>query len=226
MFKLLAKGINYLAGKTLQKNKIFVSGSLEYLQRKRDIDKNYFDYVRLSTLELTSFEIRRRNLPGNVAELGVYKGKFARYINLYFPDRKLYLFDTFEGFDKRDVAKEKQENFSTGAQDFSNTSIESVLKQMPYPDKCIPVRGFFPESAKNVNDQFVFVSLDADLFDPIYSGLKFFYPKLTNGGYIFVHDFNNDGYKGAREAVEQFCKEQNINFVPIPDFNGSAVITK
>ena len=97
---------------------------------------------------------------------------------------------------------------------------------MPFPKKCVPVKGFFPESAKDIDDQFVFVSLDADLYEPIYAGLNFFYPKLVSGGYIFIHDFNNSNYKGARKAVVQFCNEQKINFIPIPDSSGSAIIAK
>jgi len=226
MIKTLAKGVNFLVGKILRNKKIFVGNSLDYLKRKRKIDKNYLDYIRLSTLELASNEINNKSLEGNVAELGVYKGKFARYINQYFPDRILYLFDTFEGFDVRDVEKEKQKNFSNGEQDFSDTSIDAVLKRMPFPKQCKPVKGFFPESTKGIEDKFVFVSLDADLYEPIYHGLQFFYPRLLHGGYIFIHDFNNDGYKGSRQAVEQFCSEQNINFVPLPDAGGSAVICK
>jgi O-methyltransferase len=134
--------------------------------------------VRLSALELISFEIKNKQLAGNVAELGVYKGKFARYINQYFSDRTLYLFDTFEGFNEADVSKEKKEGFSSEEQNFSDTSVESVLQQMPFPEKCKPYKGFFPASAKGVDDQFVFVSLDADLYDPLYAGLQFFYPKL------------------------------------------------
>ncbi len=226
MFKFVARGINFLLGKSLQNRHIIVSSSLEYLQRKRDLNKNYFDYIRLATLELISEEIRKKNLTGSVAELGVYKGKFARYINLYFKERKLYLFDTFEGFDERDVNTEKKEGFSSGSQNFSDTSVESVLSLMPFPNNCIPVKGFFPESAANIKDEFIFVSLDADLYEPIYEGLKFFYPLLVPGGYIFVHDFNNDNYPGARKAVEKFCAEKNISFVPIPDSAGSAIICK
>ena len=199
---------------------------MEYLQRKRNVDPNYFDYIRLSTLELISNEINSRNIKGSVAELGVYKGKFAKYINQYFPDRLLYLFDTFVGFDDRDISLEKKHNFSSGMQDFSDTSVEAVMKLMPFPEKCIPIKGFFPDSARGVNDNFVFVSLDADLYEPIYSGLQFFFPRLAHGGFIFVHDFNNELYKGSRKAVEQFCDEQSINFVPLPDVGGSAIITR
>ena len=94
------------------------------------------------------------------------------------------------------------------------------------PEKCIPVKNFFPESAKNIEATFVFVSIDADLYEPIYNGLVFFYPKLVSGGYIFIHDFNNDNYKGSRKAVEQFCTEQKMSFLPLPDFGGTAIITK
>jgi O-methyltransferase len=226
MVKIVAKGINYLLGSYLHKKKVYVNSSLDFLQRERVVDKNYLDYIRLSSLELVSFEIKNKNLQGNVAELGVYKGKFARYINQYFPDRTLYLFDTFEGFHESDVEKEKQNNYSSGEQSFTDTSVEKVLALMPHPGQCKPVKGFFPASAKGIDDTFVFVSLDADLYDPLYSGLQFFYPKLVKGGYIFIHDFNNDGYKGARKAVETFCKEEGINFLPLPDSGGSAVIIK
>jgi O-methyltransferase len=226
MIKFLAKGTNFVIGKILNRNRVFVGSSLDYLQRNRAIDNNYFDYIRLSTLELLSYEINKNELEGNVAELGVYKGKFARYINQYFPDRVLYLFDTFEGFDNRDTKKEIQEKFSGGDQDFSDTSIEGVLRLMPNRDKCKPIKGFFPDSAIGIREQFVLVSLDADLYEPIYSGLKFFYPLLVKGGYILIHDFNNDSYKGARKAVEQFCAEQNIGYLPIPDSGGSALLAK
>ncbi len=226
MLSVLARGINYLFGGFLRKKKIFIGSSLVLLNRERHIDRNYFDYIRLATLELVSYEIAKKDLEGSVAELGVYKGKFARYLNQYFPSRLLYLFDTFEGFDNRDIAREKENHFSLGDQDFSDTSVEAVLNGMPHPQKCKPVKGFFPESAKGIEDRFVFVSLDTDLYEPIYNGLHFFYPRLVHGGYIFVHDFNNEVYKGAREAVQKFCLEQNINFLPIPDLGGSVIIMK
>ena len=123
-------------------------------------------------------------------------------------------------------SEKKQNNFSFGDQDFSDTSVEAVLKLMPHPQQCRPVKGFFPESAKDIEERFVFVSLDTDLYEPIYNGLRFFYPRLVSGGYIFVHDFNNEVYKGTREAVQKFCLEQNINFLPIPDLGGSVIIMK
>ncbi|HMK05178.1 MAG TPA: TylF/MycF/NovP-related O-methyltransferase [Ferruginibacter sp.] len=222
----IASAFNYFFGRILNKRNVRINHSLNYLHRKREIDRNYMDYIRLATLELVATEINKKNRPGAVAELGVYKGKFARYINQYFPSRKLYLFDTFEGFDKTDIATELQKSFSSGEQDFSNTSVEGVLKQMPFREKCIIKQGYFPASAEGMEEEFIFVSIDTDLYEPIYSGLNYFYPRLMKGGYIFVHDYNNDGYKGAKVAVEKFCAEQGISKTPIPDSGGTVVLGK
>lgn len=222
----LIKAFNFLLGKFLYSQKAHLSYSLKYSVRKRDIDIRYLDYIRLSTLELISNEINKKNLPGNVAEVGVYKGNFAKYINQYFPLKKLYLFDTFSGFDEKDIQTEKKLGLADGSQDFSNTSIELVLKNMPFPGQCIIKKGFFPETTAGIEDSFVFVSLDTDLYQPIYQGLIYFYPRMQKGGYIFVHDVNNDAYKGAAKAVEQFSSEQGISFLPIPDSCGSVVFIK
>jgi O-methyltransferase len=222
----LAQALNFFIGKWLLRKNVFFGNTLNFLHRKRNIDNNYLDHIRLSTLELISHQINNAGIKGNVAELGVYKGKFARYINLYFSERTLYLFDTFEGFNEKDIKKEHQLNLSTGVQNFSDTSVDKVRAQMKFPDKCVFKKGYFPQTAAGIDDQFVFVSLDADLYEPIYAGLSFFYPRLAKGGYIFVHDFNNDHYKGAGEAVVKFCKQNNIGFVPIPDSGGTAIISK
>src|SRR5688500_5298208 len=122
--------INFFIGRWMLTKNFFIGSTLNYISRKRNIDKNYLDYIRLSTLELVSHEINKAGIKGNVAELGVYKGKFARYINQYFPERKLYLFDTFEGFDKSDIKREQELHLNSGKQNFSNTSLKSVLQQM------------------------------------------------------------------------------------------------
>lgn len=184
------------------------------------------DYVRASSLELIAQEIYDKNIVGNVAELGVYRGDFAKYINKAFPDRKLYLFDTFEGFDKRDVKIEVEQNYSTGEQDFSETSTDLVLSKMENRNSCIIKKGFFPETAENINDTFAFVSIDVDLYEPMYKGLNFFYDKLNKGGYIMLHDYNNKYYKGVKEALRKFSEEKNVPYFPLCDGAGSAIIMK
>ena len=181
---------------------------------------------RLATLELSSREIYSRNIPGATAELGVYQGGFAERINHFFTDRKLYLFDTFEGFDSRDAEIDRSKNYSTGDQDWTKTSVELVLSKMEHRENCIVKKGWFPETAKDVDEKFCFVSIDTDLYKPILEGLKFFYPRLNHGGVIMVHDFNNCEYTGVRDAVKEFCDENNTGYVCLSDGCGSAVITR
>ncbi|MBL7790078.1 MAG: methyltransferase [Chitinophagales bacterium] len=209
----------------LKNYNLYVVKSLSFYSKKSLLDAN-FDFVRYGSLELCANEIKLKNVRGNLAEVGVYKGNFSEKLNKLFPERKLYLFDTFEGFDKRDILAEIMDNYSTGEQNFSNTSVELVLSKMINKENCIVKKGFFPETTAGLEDSFCFVSLDADLYQPIYEGLHFFYPKLELGGYIFIHDFNNEGYKGAREAVVKFCAELKIGYTPIPDNGGTAIISK
>lgn len=73
---------------------------------------------------------------------------------------------------------------------------------------------------------FVFVSLDADLFEPIYDGLRYFWPRMVQGGYVFVNDYNNLHFPGARLAFDRFARENGILSVPIPDAYGSVIIPR
>jgi len=185
------------------------------------------DYVRLSSLELTAAEIYNNHIEGNIAELGVFRGDFAKVLNEIFFDRKLYLFDTFEGFNEQDLVTERNNFFSESAtSDFSNTSVDFVLSRMKYPQNCIVKKGYFPDTVCDLNEQFSFVSIDTDLFNPIYSGLQYFYPRLKKGGYIFIHDYNNFRFKGAKEAIQKYCSENVISIFPLSDISGSAVIIK
>lgn len=68
----------------------------------------------------------------SVAELGVYKGYTAREMNALFKERKLYFFDTFTGFDSRDLEYENL-NGRCGAKSdgFSDTSAGQVKNILP-----------------------------------------------------------------------------------------------
>ncbi len=144
-----------------------------------------FDYVREQTLALLGEEIYRKNIIGDVAELGVYKGEFSKKINKMFPNRKLYLFDTFEGFNKDEIINDNElTHKDIEEKRFKDTSIDEVLSKMQYQEQCIVNKGYFPASFKDEykNKKFAFVSIDVDLFDPIYNGLEVFYHRLSGGG--------------------------------------------
>ncbi len=187
------------------------------------------DYVRIKSFELAVKEIRKRKVQGAVAEAGVFRGEFAQYLNYAFPDKKLYLFDTFEGFDAKEALAEKRAGNCTQAfiEAYKQTDLGLVLERMSYLDNVEIKQGFFPESLQGMEDEFAFVSLDMDFEDSIYEGLKYFYPRLVEGGYIFIHDYNSDLY-GVEKAVERYEAKYGLRMakVPLCDSSGTLVITK
>jgi O-methyltransferase len=186
------------------------------------------DSLRVCSLHAIAEEIYAKSVEGSVAELGVYQGHFAKDINAVFPDRNLYLFDTFQGFSKQDKEVDIGGGYSSAAEDFSDTSVDLVVTKMSHPEKVKIRAGYFPQSVQEADKQkrFAFVSIDADLYKPIYDGLQFFYPRLNPGGYIFVHDYNNKDYPGVKAAVRKYCDEENINCFPLIDPCGTGVIAK
>ncbi|MDR2361603.1 MAG: hypothetical protein LBD91_02625 [Prevotellaceae bacterium] len=94
------------------------------------------DYVvvpvksRIIFLEKLGELFSERDIEGCVAEGGVFQGEFAKEINRIFPTKKLYLFDTFSGFDERDVYVERQHQYSKyGEAHLNITSEEFVIKK-------------------------------------------------------------------------------------------------
>lgn len=185
--------------------------------------------IRLSALRLMIDEIKKRKIPGEMAELGVYQGELAKEMNALLPEKKLYLFDTFTGFDAKDIALEQQYGSKRAKEkDFSDTSMELVRSRLEYPEQAVFCQGYFPESLNQIGElpPLALVSLDPDLYAPVYYGLKTFYPKLSKGGAILIHDYNSVQFPGVKKAVEKYCEEENVFVVPLMDLHGSAVLIK
>ena len=178
------------------------------------------DYVRLATLELLCRRLKA--VPGAAAELGVYRGFFARCINLLLPERKLYLFDSFEGFSEAACAPESFQEAHR------NTATRKVLAIMPYPDKIIVKPGFFPESLDGLEDRFCLVSLDVDFYQATLDGLRYFWPRLEQGGYLLLHDWGSPKLSGVAKALADYEEElgRQIPAVPLCDVGGSLVLYK
>ena len=178
------------------------------------------DYVRLATLELLCR--RLIHVPGAAAELGVYRGFFARCINQLLPERKLYLFDSFEGFDE-----------STGASDafqaaHANTTAEKVLAIMPHRESIILKPGFFPGSLEGLEETFCLVSLDVDFRETTLEGLRYFWPRLNSGGYLMLHDWGSPKLPEVAQALKEYEAElgQKLPAVPLCDVGGTLVLCK
>jgi hypothetical protein len=179
---------------------------------------------RIVFLENLAKHFQELEVEGSVAEGGVLQGEFAKEINRVFPEKKLYLFDTFEGFNEKDIEIERQNQFSVYGKGYLNiTSEDLVLKKLPHPKNAVICKGYFPETTKGIEDTFCFVNLDFDLYKPIFAGLEYFYPRMVGGAVILIHDYFNDSFKGVKQAVRDFEKTLNHSLKLLPIGDGMSI---
>ena len=71
------------------------------------------------------------------------------------------------------------------------------------------------------------VSLDVDLEESTLAGLRYFYPRLTAGGYLLLHDCLSPALPGVRAALRRYEQEtgSRLHKVPLCDINGTVVIS-
>jgi len=183
------------------------------------------DLVRLYFLINQIEYIKKNNISGFIAEVGVFKGTTARLFHHSFPNRRLLLFDTFEGFDERDI-NHKKENSNAKSGGW-NSSLKDVKDFVGSSELVQFFSGYFPDTTKNVdpNYRYALVHLDADLYNPQISGLEYFYQRVVEGGVIIIHDCNNE-YFGSRSALDEFFSNKPETPIIIPDKSGSAIVIK
>lgn len=185
------------------------------LNDRGDLARYYFLYLQLQRIE-------EQKIPGDIAELGVYRGNTAMFVNRVSPERTLHLFDTFAGFSERD----SRDHASSG--DFKDVSIDAVKRL--FPNKVEIHVGYFPDTADSIRPEarFALVHIDMDLEAPIASALEVFYPLVSPGGVLVVHDYNNTRSwdRGAKKAVDRFLADKPETPVEMPDRLGSVVIAK
>jgi O-methyltransferase len=180
------------------------------------------DYFRYATLGLAVQRLADEGREGALAEVGVWRGETSALLHRLAPERRLYLFDTFEGFPERDLP--------AGVEDrrFRDTSAAAVRARVGPSENVVLRPGYVPDTLAGLEDErFALVLLDLDLFDPTVAGLEFLYPRIVPGGYLFVHDYNNPESDWAcKRALDRFLEDKPELVVELGDVWGSAVVRR
>lgn len=194
-------------------------------EEKNSITYGNGDMVRFYALAMVFDLVEKDGIPGDVVELGVYKGDtavlFANFVRKMA--KNLYLLDTFEGFDVRDL--EAKEQHLNGA--FADTALDYVISRVG-EENTVYIKGFFPETAAQLDDEkrYSIVHIDTDLYAPIKAGLEYFYPRLNVGGFLILHDYMSLCWDGAIRAIDEFFADKPEFIIPIPDVAGTVMIRK
>ncbi len=190
------------------------------------LERKYPDKIRFYNIWFQIERIKRDRVEGAFAELGVYKGEMARIIHLCDPSRTFHLFDTFSGFTSYDLTPETGEAATYSTRNFADTSIEKAKRIIGGNDNLVFHQGYFPETTSGLeNEKYAFVNIDVDLYNPIKAGLEYFYPRLSPGGVIIVHDYNYK-WEGAMKAVNEYVAQIKENIIPVADKQCSVMIMK
>ena len=176
--------------------------------------------------------IINNDIPGDFVECGVWKGGSAMLIakillDANVTDRKLYLYDTFEGMSEptnKDV-------------DFNGNTAMNLLKDADkFEQKSIWCYSAIDEVKENLyatnypKENFIFIQgkvedtipqtipsiisllrLDTDWYESTYHELIHLYPLLSNKGILIIDDYGH--WKGSREATDNYFKEHNIKML-------------
>ncbi len=171
------------------------------------------------------------NVSGDIVETGVWKGGSMMLVSSALQKfgnigRTIYLYDTYEGMTKpgeRDVmtankypAEKKWAEISQ-KKDYKNIwfcyapleEVEKNLRTTKYPeDKLIFVKGNVEETIPKITPkQIAILRLDTDWYASTKHVLAHLFPKLAHGGVLIVDDYGH--WQGAKEAVDEYFKEQN-----------------
>jgi O-methyltransferase len=168
----------------------------------------------------------KNNIPGDFVECGVFKGGSAMMMaytlkQLGDTDRKIYLYDTFEGMSEPtvhdfDLIGETAENLLARGEAICYSPIEEVrqnFEKTNYPNNQVFfTKGKVEETIPaTIPLKIALLRLDTDWYESTYHELVHLYPLLEKKGVLIIDDYGH--WAGARKAVDQYFKEKKINLL-------------
>jgi hypothetical protein len=195
-------------------------------QRSIDMVRRYtwLDTARLANL----WQLCRMSNPkGAILEAGVFKGGVSLHLHNSAPERKVYLCDTFVGFNQLPMdQKLDQRFFPRGSYDtgFAETSRDAVHDLMTRHTRNFElIEGCFPMSATGRPlDGLSFVHMDFDLYQSIFDSLVFLNDQMMEKSIIVVDDYRRTA-EGVVQAVDKFVAVTG-DWIAFPIYPGQGLL--
>lgn len=155
-------------------------------------------------------------LEGDIVECGVWRGGMSLYLTKLFPDKKVWLVDSFEGFPDLNDMKYKADwdphkkgtPIRENLLGISVEEVESVFKEFGETATCI--KGNVSDTLKPEVcpiEKIALLRVDVDSYSGTLEVLEYLYPKVVKGGMIILDDAN---LESARTAILHFLEKENI----------------
>jgi hypothetical protein len=162
---------------------------------------------------------RTLDIPGAIAECGVFRGSSLAAIALFLRQRgvakQIFGLDSFQGFDES-IQKDLQIGGPEGSQKrihgFSQTSlfyVDAKMRRLGLKNAVHLIPGYFSETLSKLPDvRFSFVHLDCDIYDSYRQALEYFYGRMSPGGIILLDEYNDPPWPGCNLAVDEFLADK------------------
>lgn len=166
--------------------------------------------------------ITANKIVGDIAECGVWRGGSMMTVALTLlanndANRKLYLYDTFEGmsapteFDKSLDGVSAAQQMNQTEENWCYASIDDVRQNIlstGYPEENIfLVKGKVEDTIpQTIPDNLSLLRLDTDWYESTKHELNHLFPKLAPEGVLIIDDYGH--WQGARKAVDEYFAEQ------------------
>ncbi|WP_177196345.1 TylF/MycF/NovP-related O-methyltransferase [Bradyrhizobium sp. OK095] len=174
-------------------------------------------YGRMLTLHQMVEHVLERNIAGDIAECGCWKGH-STYVIAELARRHafagtLHVFDSFEGGLSDKTEEDQTRRFLQSERDvlhektMFSSSIDQVRASLAAFGFVRLYPGWIPDRFAEIGDRrFSLVHVDVDLHNPTAESLAFFWPRLNPGGCIVVDDFGAADFPGCEIAVKAFVQ--------------------
>jgi len=149
-------------------------------------------------------------IEGEVVELGCYKGLTSLEIQKVLVgqggDKKLYLYDSFEGLPEKHEADSSPagEQFKAGELYVSKREVVEKFKRASLPLPFIYKTWFKDIREDQLPHQISFAFLDGDFYQSIKDSLVKIWPLLAPGAVVVVDDYSNQALPGVAKAVDEW----------------------
>lgn len=131
--------------------------------------------------------------------------------------KRVYALDSFEGFDRTELAREREAGLTEEANDaFTNTSYAYVvrkIKRLGLEGLVIPIKGYFEQTLPRFQSPICFALIDCDLRESIVYCAEYLWQQLVSGGCMVFDDYTSGNYRGARFAIDQFVESHRHEIV-------------
>jgi len=169
--------------------------------------------MRLAMLYGLANEICNSPIDGAIVECGVCQGGSAMILAAAIKnvsDRKLWLYDTFEGLPAPGPRDGQLAKVFEGKLRGSIKTVQEAIGTAGFPlERVVLRKGLFRDTfSEPLPKKVALLHIDADWYHSVLDCLRTFYPLVAGGGVIVLDDFGH--WEGAREAFYDFCVEQNV----------------